>query len=217
MHRPRPDQPDQLEILMHRYAAVRLAPGPERITEGRAAVLEAFASHTSRISSRRQRRPVLRGWSLAAAFALLLVAGSGLVAAESGPGQPFYGLRLAIGSATLPVNEPAHDRGLAAQLDDRLTEVRAATQVGDGRAALAAIHEYLNTLNELARNGVTDPAILALLQRHEGALEQLLSAAPSQATSGVQQALDTADKVDGVPHATPPQGDGASAPATGKP
>jgi len=216
MHRPRLDQ---LEILMDRYAAMRLAPGPERIGEGRAAVLEAFASHASRISSRRQRRrPVLRGWSLAAAFALLLVAGSGLVAAESGPGQPFYGLRLAIGSVTLPANEPAHDRGLAAQLDDRLTEVRAATQVGDGRGALAAIHEYLNTLNELARNGVTDPAILALLQRHEDALQQLLSSAPSQATTGVQQALDTAGKVDGVvPHATPPQGDGASAPATGKP
>ena len=217
MHRPRADQPDRLEILMDRYAAMRMAPDPGRIGEGRAAILESFATRAAGFSSRRHR-PVLRGWSLAAAFALLLVAGSGLVAAESGPGQPFYGLRLAIGSVTLPANEPAHDRGLAAQLDDRLTEVRAATQVGDGRGALAAIHEYLNTLNELARNGVTDPAILALLQRHEDALQQLLSAAPSQATSGVQQALDTAGKVDGVvPHATPPQGDGASAPATGKP
>jgi len=84
MHRPRLDQ---LEILMDRYAAMRLAPGPERIGEGRAAVLEAFASHASRISSRRQRRrPVLRGWSLAAAFALLLVAGSGLVAARERSG-----------------------------------------------------------------------------------------------------------------------------------
>lgn len=217
MHRPRADQPDQLEILMNRYAAGLLAPRADRLAESRAAILHAFATHASSIPYR-GRRPVLRGWSLAAAFASLLVAGSGLVAAESGPGQPFYGLRLAIGSATLPLDEPAHDRGLAAQLDDRLTEVRTATRVGDGRGALAAIHEYLNTLHELARNGVTDPAILALLQRHEETLQKLLSAAPAQATAGVQQALDAAGKVGGaVPRPSLPQGAGASAPTTGKP
>src|SRR5207249_4273480 len=141
---------------------------------GRAAILRAFAAHPPGVPSGR-RRLVLRGWTLAAGLALLLVAGSGLVAAESGPGQPFYGLRLALGSATLPVAEPARDRGLAAQLDDRLTEVRTAAQVGDGRGALAAIRAYLNTLRELARNGVTDPAILALLQRHEHTIQQLLT------------------------------------------
>jgi hypothetical protein len=217
MMRPGPHQVDQLESLVSRYAAERLAPRSRLLADGRAAILEAFATHSSRISSQR-RRPVLRGWSLAVAFALLLAVGSGLVAAESGPGQPFYGLRLAIGSATLPLGEPAHDRGLASQLDDRLTEIRAATRVGDGRGVLAAIHEYLNTLHELARNGVTDPAILALLQRHEDTLKGLLGAAPTQATSGVQQALDAAGKVNGaIRHPTPAQGAGASAPATGKP
>jgi len=206
MHRPRTDLADDVERLIDRYAAARLAPAGETIAHGRVATLDAFAATAYR---RRQQRPVLRGWSLAGAFALLLAATSGFVAAQSGPGQPFYGLRLAIGSATLPVGQPAHDRGLAAELDDRLTEVRAATQVGDGRGALAAIHEYLHTLRELARNGVSDPAILALLQRHEETLKQLLSAAPTQATTGLREALDAAGKVgSAIPHPTPAQGSG---------
>jgi hypothetical protein len=216
VNRPHAVETDGLEALLRQYAGTRLTPGSGQLAAGRAALLQAFATQPSRISSR--RRPILRGWSLAAAFAVLLVAGSGLVAAESGPGQPFYGLRLALGSITLPVEEPAHDRGLAAQLDDRLSELRVAAQVGDGSGALAAIREYLKALNELARGGVTEPAILALLQRHEDTLQQLLTAAPIQATDGVRQALDAAGKVGGaVSHPTAPQGAGASAPATGRP
>jgi hypothetical protein len=217
---------DDVELLIGRYAAVRLAPDPDQIARGRAAVLAApVAAGAMPAPSPRRRHPFLRGWSLAAAFALLLVAVGSLVAAESGPGQPLYGLRLAIGSVTLPVGEPAHERGLAAQLDDRLTEVGAAAEIGDGRGVRAAIHEYLRTLSELTRNGVTDPAILALLQRHQDTLQQLLSVAPTQATDGVQEALDAAGNVSGVipptesavAHPTPPQGAGESAPAAGKP
>lgn len=215
---------DDVELLIDRYATERLAPDPEQIARGRAAVVATLGAAAA-MPARPRRRPLLRGWSLAAAFALLLVAVGSLVAAESGPGQPFYGLRLAIGSVTLPVEEPAHERGLAAQLDDRLTEVGAAAQMGDGRGARAAIDEYLRTLSELTRNGVTDPAILALLQRHQDTLQELLSVAPTQATDGVQEALDAAGNVSGVipptesavPHPTPPGGAGESAPATGKP
>jgi hypothetical protein len=206
---------DALEVLLDRYAATRMAPDPDQLARGRIRMLAAFVRVAAKPA--RSRRPaLLRGWSLSAAFALLLIGASGLVAAESGPGQPFYGLRLAIGSVTLPVEEPAHDRGLAAQLDDRLKEVGDAAQVGDGRGAGVAISEYLRTLSELTRNGVTDPAILALLQRHQDTLQQLLSVAPAQAADGVQKALDAASNV-GVPHPAPPQGAGSSAPATGKP
>jgi hypothetical protein len=215
---------DDVELLIDQYAAVRLAPAPDQIARGRRAVL-AVSLQAGAMPARPRRRSLLRGWSLAAAFALLLVGVGSLVAAESGPGQPCYGLRLAIGSVTLPVEEPAHERGLAAQLDDRLTEVGAAAQIGDGRGARAAINEYLRTLDELIRNGVTDPAILALLQRHQGTLQELLSVAPTQATDGVQEALDAAGNVSrvvpptesAVAHPTPPQGAGESAPATGKP
>jgi hypothetical protein len=206
--------PDEIELLVDRYAREGLTPEPGQLASGRLAMLDAFSA--ARVASGPSRR-LLHGWSLAGAFALLLIGSTSVVVAESGPGQPFYGLRLAIGSVTLPGEEPAHDRGLAAQLEDRLAEVRAAARDGDGRGALAAIHEYLNTLRELTRNGVTDPEILALLQRHEAALHELLTVAPTQATDGVQEAYDAAGKVKGViTHPTPPAGASSPRP-TGKP
>lgn len=207
---------DGLELLLERYAVTRLAPDADRLTDGRAATLAAFAAADDKPALR--RASTLRGWSLAAACSVLLIASGGLVAAESGPGQPFYGLRLALGSVTLPGEEPAHDRGLADRLDDRLMEVRAAARSGDSRGAQAAIDEYLHTLSQLSSNGITDPAILALLQHHQDTLHELLSVAPAQAADGVQEAIDAARNAGGaVPHPTPPQGAGASPPATGKP
>jgi hypothetical protein len=208
--------PDDLELLIERYATAHLAPPANQLANGRATMLARFATPALRQSP--TRRSVLRGWSLAAASGVLMIAGGSLVAAESGPGQPFYGLRLALGSVTLPGEEPAHDRGLADQLDDRLTELRAAARSGDGRGAQAAIGEYLHTLNQLTTNGITDPAILALLQRHQDSLHELLSVAPAQAADGVQQAIDAAGNARGdVTHPTPAQGAGESPPATGKP
>jgi hypothetical protein len=207
---------DELELLIDQYATAHLAPRPDQLARGRAATLAAFAA--AAVTQPPRRRSVLRGWSLAAAFGVLLIAGGGLVAAESGPGQPFYGLRLALGSVTLPGEEPAHDRGLADQLDDRLTEVRAAARSGDGRGAQAAIGEYLHTLSQLTSNGITDPAILALLQHHQDTLQELLSVAPAQAADGVQDAIDAATTAGGtVPHPPPAQGAGESPPSTGKP
>jgi hypothetical protein len=206
-----------LEVLLDRYAATRLTPDPAQLARARIPVLAAFVE-AAPMPARPRRPYVHRGWSLSATFALLLIGASGLVAAESGPGHPLYGLRLAIGSVTLPVEEPAHDRGLAAQLDDRLKEAADAAQVGDGHGAGVAISEYLRTLSELTRARVTDPGILALLQRHQGTLQQLLSTAPAQAADGVQKALDAAgNAIIPVPHPTPPQGAGSSAPSTGKP
>jgi len=207
---------DELELLIGRYATTRLGPDLDQLESGRAAMLVAFATAVHAPGPR--RRPLLRGWSLAAAFGVLLIAGGSLVAAESGPGQPFYGLRLALGSVMLPGEESAHDRGLADQLDDRLTEVRAAARSGDGRGAQAAINEYLHTLSQLTSNGITDPAILALLQHHQDTLHELLSVAPAQAADGVQEAIDAADNAGGdVTRPTPPQGAAESPPSTGKP
>jgi hypothetical protein len=212
-----PVNADALEVLLDRYVATRLAPDPAQLARVRIPVLAAFV-RVAAMPARPRRHSGLRGWSLSAAFALLLIGASGLVAAESGPGHPFYGLRLAIGSVTLPVEEPARDRGLAAQLDDRLKEAGDAAQVGDGHGAGLAMSEYLRTLSELTRNRVTDPVILALLQRHQDTLQQLLSIAPGQAADGVQKALDAAgNAIVRVPHPTPPQGAGSSAPSTGRP
>jgi hypothetical protein len=212
--------PTDLDDVLDRYATARLAPRSDQLDRGRTAVLHAFA----------QRRVAgdahgLRGWPLAAAFGLILVMAGTVVAAESGPGQPFYGLRLAIGSITLASEEPAHGLGLAHQLDDRLAEAGVAARKGDGRGAEAALSEYLHTLSELAQNGITDPDILNLLQRHQDTLQELLSVAPAEATGGVQQALSaagqasepTASDAGAVPHPTPQENPAVSPPATGRP
>lgn len=218
MRRPRsPDagwSPTDFDDVLDRYASAGLAPRSEQLDRGRAAVLDAFAQRRLAGSSHG-----LRGWPLAAAIGLILVMAGGVVAAESGPGQPFYGLRLAIGSITLASEEPAHGRGLAHQLDDRLAEAGVAARHGDGRAAEAALSEYLHTLGDLARNGITDPDILNLLQRHQDTLQELLSVAPAEATGGVQQALSAAGNAGegGVPHPTPHENPGASPPSTGRP
>jgi len=203
-----------IELLLGRYANERLEPQRGELSAARVAVLAAWAGVGSKASP--PRRSLLRGWSVAGAAAMLVIAGAGLAAAESGPGQPLYGLRLAIGNVTLPLDEPAHQRGLADQLDDRLSEVGAAARTGDLLGARAAIDEYLHTLRELSRDGVTDPAILALLQRHQDALHDLLAVTPAQAAGGVQQAIDATAKVNAVPGTTSPH-PGQSPAAPGKP
>jgi len=203
-----------IESLLDRYAIEWLAPHGGELERARAAVFAGWVDTGS--LPRPPHRSLLRGWSLVGASVMLVIAGAGLAAAESGPGQPLYSLRLAIGNLTLPHEEPAHQRGLADQLDDRLSEVGAAARTGDLLGARAAIDEYLHTLSELSRDGVTDPAILALLQRHQDALQELLAVAPAQAAGGVQQAIEATGKVNAVPRPTSPHA-GQSPPAPGKP
>jgi hypothetical protein len=227
MTRSQSSEVDDVETLIEMYASTHLSPDSDQLARGRAALLSATGARQQGVASAGQRwhRPLRRSWTLAGAFALLLIAGGSLVAAESGPGGPLYGLRLAIGSLTLPADEPAHDRGLAALLDDRLTEVGQAARRGDGRGAQAAIDEYLHTFGELTRGEISDPAIFTLLQRHQDTLEELLSLVPQPAMGGVRQALEAADRVNRavapaesvIPHPTPPQGAHESPPGTGRP
>lgn len=220
-----PTGPDEVEERLVRYADGGLAPDPDQVGRLRGALLAAFAARVSvQMAPTRRHRP-FRGWALAAVFALLLVGAASLVAAESGPGQPFYALRVAIGSFTLPGQGPARDRGLAAQLDDRLAEAGVAARNGDGRAAEAALNAYLRTLTELTRHGISDPAVLDELHRHLDTLQALISVTPSQAAEGLRQALDAAGHASGVtapatptaiPHPTPPQ-DSHSLGPPGKP
>jgi hypothetical protein len=222
-HRAREEEAEGVERLLGQLADARFSPDADQLARGRAAVLAAHsAAGPSPTPGVWRGRLLLRGWPLAVASAVLLIASGSLVAAESGPGQPFYGLRLSIGALTEPREEPAHDRWLASRLDERLTEVRAAARDGDGHGARAAIDAYLRTLAELSLDGITDPAIVTLLERHEGTLTELLSTAPGQSTGGLRDALDAANKVStlqppaesAAPRPTPPAGGGASPPGS---
>ena len=196
---------------LERYAVDALTPDRAQLSRMRDKVVLTYIGRVSTTNGDvPPSHPWARRWSFALALALLLL-GSGVVAAESGPGQPFYPLRLAISSFTLPANGAARERGLAAQLDDRLNEADAAVRNGDGRAAEAALQAYLHTLDELERDGTLERAVLADLQHHVDILRALIATAPPQATSGLQQAIDEARHASsGTPSGRPSGGSHAS-------
>jgi hypothetical protein len=209
---------------LERYAVGALSPDKAQLSRMRDKVVLAYLGRAARTHEDvRASRSWARTWSFALALALLLL-GSVVVAAESGPGQPFYQLRLTIASFTLPSHGTARERGLAAQLDDRLSEADAAVRNGDGRAAEAALQAYLHTLAELERDGTLEPAVLADLEHHLDVLRALLNRAPAQATSGLQQAIDEANHASGATPAGKPSAGShpspvprSSDPATHKP
>jgi len=179
-----------------------LEPDPARLRRARGAVVAAYDAGYR--PAMRHAAPPARRWAVALAFATLLVASAGFVAAESGPGQPFYEARLAFGSLLLPGEGAARDRGLASELDDRLTEAQAAARRGDTAGLRAALAAYRRTLDDLTRGGIADPSVLGELQRHQAVLQDLLSATPDAAQPGLQQALQNATKAAGPPATEPP-------------
>jgi hypothetical protein len=209
------DRDDQLLAeWLERYAVGALSPDKAQLARVRDSVVLAYVGRATRTpEDARASRPWARRWSFALALGLLLI-GSGVVAAETGPGQPFYQLRLTIASFTLPSQGAARERGLAAQLDDRLNEADAAVRDGDGRAAEAALQAYLRTLAELERDGTLEPAVLADLQHHLDVLRALLNTAPAQATSGLQQAIDEANHASGAAPTGKPSGGSHPSPAS---
>ncbi|HEX9044655.1 MAG TPA: hypothetical protein VF802_06480 [Candidatus Limnocylindrales bacterium] len=90
-----------------------------------------------------------RAGIVAAALVGVLVVSS-VAAAQSGPGQPFYGVRLAAETLTLPPDgTPDGVQARLKVLDERLTEMRAAAKKGDERGAAAALGAYRSGLVQL--------------------------------------------------------------------
>ncbi len=197
--------PDDVGLAeeLERQLAAALEPEPVRLRRVRAAVLASYQA-TFEPAARHSARPLLRGWAMAAAFAAMLVGGAGLVAAESGPGQPFYAVRLAIGSLLLPSEAAARDRSLATELDDRLAEAGAASRHGDAAALRAALEAYRRTLSELTKGGIDDASVISDLQRHRDLLAGLVTSAPGDARDGLRQALHDAEQAaTSMPNAIP--------------
>jgi hypothetical protein len=186
--------------------AKTLVPNEERLDRVRGHVLAAFHSRQVAVEARRPRR--VRGWAMATLFSGLLLATSGLVvAAASGPGQPFYAVRLAINNMMLPSSGTARDHGLAEELDTRLAEARSASERGDAAALLAALDAYRQTLHEFGKPPLTDAWILTLLGQHRALLESLVNGAPAAAQEGLRKALADADHAanpSSLPRESPP-------------
>jgi hypothetical protein len=198
--------PAGLELWLRDAVAQSFQPDLRRMAEVREAVLTAHRATAGRHIDQDRSRPhlvAMRGnrWIVALATGLILVvAGVGVVGAEIGPGQPFYGLRLTLESLTLPA------QGTAARfqteltlLGSRLEEARQATARGDSNAARDALAAYEARLGEVDANR-TDPTVDAralddVLSHEQIVLTGLIQNLPPAADSGLQRALDRVTRV----------------------
>jgi len=95
----------------------------------------------------------------AAAVFVLVVAGLGAVATvQAGPGQPFYGLRIALEGILLPVESAARLEAQLDRLDGRLAEAELAANADDWPAAGDALRAYGRIAIETAGAGGDDVA-----------------------------------------------------------
>jgi hypothetical protein len=191
--RPTPDEStSDLEELLSRYAVERLSPTPGQLDEVRAATMRTYLA---RVGHDRPR-VVPRRLTYAVAVAAVLAVVGTVGAAESGPGEPLYGLRLAIDSLTLPGQGAARSGALFALLEQRLAEAREANVRHNESGVADAVRAYQDTLAELDWDvgGPYDAALAAGLRRHVSALQDLLGDAPALTEASVQQALEQAQQ-----------------------
>jgi hypothetical protein len=195
------DPLDPVEVLLERYAAARLAPDAEQLTFLRAVSVRAYVDRGLRGGRPAKSRPSMFVWPrrLAAGFAVVfaLTGGVSLAAAESGPGQPFYHLKLTVDSLTLPAQGAARVDALLQRLDARLAEVRQAGARSDHAAVADATGAYeanLTDLTDAINASGADAFVLDELNQHVTILEGLLGQLPPQAQAGLQHALDHAQQ-----------------------
>ena len=150
------EAPDDASLASH---VERLFPTDDATmsrTRGRLVAAARTASlDTARAPSGQIRRAPARRWAApVAALAACLVLGAGLAAAQDGPGQPFYPVRLALESWSLPPTGTTARWGAElGYLGTRLQEVQAATARGDESAATAALDAYADQVDSAFRGG----------------------------------------------------------------
>lgn len=185
-----------VEALLMRYAAYGYGPTAEQRDRLRAASMEAFRARLQPDPQISSRRAPLRLAFVVALVALLALGGT-VAAAESGPGQPLYRLRLTIESLTLPAEGSARTDALFAQLERRLGEASQESDRGNAPGVADAVRAYQATLTEMSGGigpGVSQTAIEAGLGRHVNVLQRIFGSAPANAQGGVQEALNQTEQ-----------------------
>jgi hypothetical protein len=138
----------------------------------------------------------------------MLIAAGGVAAAESGPGEPFYRVRLDAEALFLP--PPGSDARLTADLDRaqaRLAEAQQAASSGNWNAEADALGAYSEVVGSMALSG-TPTNLEAAETRLRSQLENLVrlqSGAGGDAPAGVSRAIDEVDALLGRAPATPGQ------------
>ncbi|MBF6606777.1 MAG: hypothetical protein IVW53_14505, partial [Chloroflexi bacterium] len=144
--------PTPIELRFERDVERSFSPPPEVVARTRESLVSEFRAATLQprpVAAWRSRAPARR--FTASLLAVGLLAGSvGLVSAQSGPGQPFYGLRLAIETVSLPPRgTQARIDAEAARLTARFTEAESAAWAGDPGGLVAALDAYTAGLRDL--------------------------------------------------------------------
>jgi len=196
------DEPgDALPVEITRLVAESFEPDPAALERVGATVRAAFvdAAGDGRLGamSSARRRPAaaspFRPRLAPAGAALLAVLALGTVAAaESDPGEPFYGARVALESVFLP--GPGSGERLAAQLDRldaRVFEASRAADAGAWQAAAAALDAYTGIAADVLAAEVAGPdaMIAARLLFQERELEALRARASGPAEPAADAAL----------------------------
>jgi len=186
-----------VEDLLARYAARDLSPTPDQWRRPRAASLQVVAARAAARPTRHGFRVTSRRLTFVLGVTALLSVAATAAAAESGPGQPFYEIRLKIETLGVPAAGAARTDALFAQLDRRLDEATAQSGQRNALGVADAVRAYRATLSEMRAGigpDVSRIAIEAGLERHVSVLQKILGSTPQDAQGGVRTALDQAEQ-----------------------
>ncbi len=227
-----PDDP--LPVILAHFAD--LQPGADRATLDRVAArlfpaFEAAAGARrpdgSRAAGTRPERPTPR-WhprpATAFALALTLVFASAVAAIESGPGEPFYGLRLALEAVTLPAaGSPARALADLDRASARLAEAERAAGRGDEAATEAALAAYDDVLAGLTvpvdreTAGTFEAALAGQLRRVERLKATVGPGARAELETGAARLAHLEAALQAGPAGSPAPSPAASGPANASP
>ncbi len=131
---------------------------------------------------------------LALAAALAVMTTSVTMAAQTSPGRPLFGARLALETALLPGGAtPSRIDAQLARLARRVAEVKDAVRDGDGGAAAAAARAYRETLDDLPGLVRQHPERAVAVRRALGdqlrALEALVDRTSGEAGEALIEAI----------------------------
>lgn len=213
------------------YSAESLSPDEAALSRLGASVRAAFVESATRrdaaavagVRAEGGMSALGRPWSLSrrrvfaavCAVAILTLSSVGFTAAESGPGQPFYRLKLNIEAVNLP--PPSSLDRLNADLsraDARLDDIAGSAAASNWNGAADAAAAYLDVISTIALP--PDPSQTAAardrLDGHLARLEKLRGTSRTPETAALDKAIAAVCKVLGIPVPTPPP-----APADPKP
>ncbi len=209
--------------VLERYAVEALSPDEATLSRMGTAVRAAFvaavmernedlAPEEAPLAGDRGRRRTLswnrrRAVAAIGVVAILTLSTVGLAAAQSGPGQPFYRIRLGIESVNLP-QDGSQDR-LDADLnraDVRLDEVAGSAAISDWHGAADAANAYGDVIGGVALPA--DPTSKGRALQHLDAqltrLEQLRATSRGVETTALDKAIAALCGILGIAVPTPP-------------